>query len=321
MAGNSQGRNVVVQGRIVWVAGDLYKGAPALDMTTKVRRVNRQGEPMTEYAFGLAVPKAVLSQSGKGQPGEIWAAMHEEARQIYPNGLPPSFSMKYKDGDGIDHNGKPFADRVGHKDCMILSLKTTIPPKFFRFENGNNVMVSEGIKCGDYVNVAVSVTAHPGQGTSKPGLYLNPNAVQLVGIGEEIVNTPSGDTLFGTMAPAVPAGAQAPGSFMQSAPPAFMGGQQAPAVPAFQQQPQQAYQPPMAPQAPQPYHGVLPPQHQPQGAPPMGNAYAPPAMPPQQGFAPPQPPPTGQMNYGQTAPTPAFPSNTNIPGIPGFNGQ
>ncbi len=251
MSTESTGRNVMVTGRVVYVLGNLFKGQPKVDQNTKQPVKNQAGEQVMEYGFGLAVPKASIT--------EVWNAMHSEALSIYPQGLPPNFAMKYKDGDGPDHNGVPFSKREGYAGCLVLNLSTRLPIKFFRFENGANILINEGIKCGDYVNVQVSIKAHPAQGTWKAGLYMNPNAVQLVGYGTEIVNTPSGDTIFGAAPPPMPVGATA----MPTAP-----------------QPGQMLVPPTAPAMPPPqaapHYAVVPPIHQPPpGGQPLGNAGVP----------------------------------------------
>ena len=300
----------MVQGRIVWTSGDLFKGKPKIDQNTKQPRVGRNGEPLTEYGFGLAVPKSALAMTGKDQPGEIWAAIHEEAFTLYPSRqLPPSFAMKYKDGDGIDDKGQPFANREGYAGHLVFACTTSIPIKFFRHENGQNIIVNEGIKCGDYVQVQLQIKAHPAEGTAKAGLYLNPNAVLFLGYGTPIINAPSGDQIFGTAAPTLPPGASAtpiaPSNnlLVPSAQPAYappVGGQPAynPSMP----------QPSVAAPAIQPYYGVLPQAHQPQ-TPPMGNGYAPAApASPQYGQAAPVPTP----GYAQ----PAYPSSPAPAGMP-----
>ena len=278
------GKTCMVQGRIVWVSGDLFKGQRQVDYNTKAPKVNAQGEPVIQYGFGLAVPKSVLSQTADGQPGAFWRAMHEEAYSLYPNGhIPPSFAMKYKDGDGVDDKGISFTQRKGYAGNVVLACTTNLPIKFFRWENGQNIQINEGIKCGDYVNVQLNIKAHPAQGQGKPGLYLNPYAVQFLGFGEEIINTPSGDQIFGTAMPPIPTGASA-----------------TPIAPQGLIMPQ----PVAAPAAPaQPHYGVLPPQFQQQ----MGNVPVQPVAPQPMNTVP-QPLPT--QSFAQ----PASPSN----GFPSF---
>jgi hypothetical protein len=248
----NSGKTIMVQGRIVWTSGDLFKGRPKLDMNTKQQKVDRQGQPITEYGFGLAVPKQNIA--------EIWAASHEEAFTIFPSRqLPPDFAMKYKDGDaGVDQKGISYSQRPGYAGCLVYAMTTTLPIKFFRWENGQNILISDGIKCGDYVNVQVNIKAHGAVGTSKAGLYMNPFAVQFLGYGEAIVNTPSGDNIFGASAPVAPPGA----TMMPSAP----AGMIVPPPQAFVQPAPNMAAVPQAPQMPQvqPHYGVLPQAHQPQ---------------------------------------------------------
>lgn len=249
----SAGRTVMVQGRIVWASGDLFKGRVKTIFGTQTPRVNQAGETMMEYGFGLAVPKASL--------GEIWGAIHEEAFTLFPNRqIPPGFAMKYKDGDGIDDKGVPFSQREGYAEHLVFACTTSLPIKFFKYENGQNIMVNEGIKCGDYVNVQLSIKAHGAIAAGKAGLYINPNAVQFLGFGKEIINAPSGDQIFGSAMPAIPQGASA-----------------TPLVPQPGQMlvpPPQQYAPPIPTSAP-PNYAVVPAAHQPQAQP----QYATPPMP------------------------------------------
>ena len=119
----SSGRTVLAQGRIVWVTGDLFKGRIKTDMHSKQPLIDQKtGEKIQEYGFGLAIPKSVLSQMGDGQPGHIWRALHEEAQTMFNGGqIPPSFAMKFKDGDGVDDKGIPFSQREGYAGCIVLS--------------------------------------------------------------------------------------------------------------------------------------------------------------------------------------------------------
>lgn len=296
MSNTSDGTSVMVQGRIVWTGGDIFAGSLVTDFNTKQPVLDAEGNQKREWSLGIAVPKDQLSND----PANIWAAMHGEAAKIFPQGLPPDFAMKYKDGDGVDHNGKPFGDRTGYAGCMVFSLSTRIKPSFFRYEGGQNVLVNDGIKCGDYVNVQVGVKAHGPVGRGKAGLYMNLYAVQLVGYGEEIINKPSGNNIFGQEAPSVPQGASATplapqGGMpaMPSAPQTAPASAQQPVAPQPMQAPApQAAPQPAAPVAPvaQPHHGVLPPAHQP--AAPVAQPAAP-AAPVQGGM--PMPPGFGQQ--------------------------
>lgn len=313
MSQTSQGRTVMVQGRIVWTVGDLFKGRTKVDYNTKQPRRNTAGEVMMEYGFGLAVPKANLAQTGPGQPGEIWAAIHAEAMTMFPTGqIPPSFAMKYKDGDSaIDEKGVPYSQREGYAGHLVFSCTTSLPIKFFRYENGANVLINEGIKCGDYVNVQLHIKAHGAQGQGKAGLYLNPNAVQFLGYGKEIINTPSGDQIFGTAAPPMPTGASATPLVPQAGtlvpPPGAAAPLPTPGYPPQAAPMPQPAAPAVAPATP--HYGVLPQAHQP----PPGGQPMPTYPQAPQGY--PQPAaPAPQPGY---APQPPAPAAAGIPPWPG----
>ena len=269
----NKGRTVMCQGRIVWVKGDLFKGQPKTDYNTKQPVMDtKTGSQKIEWGFGLAIPKSVLQQTGAGQPGEIWAALHEEAFTLFPSRqIPPLFAMKFKDGDGVDDKGVPFANREGYAGSIVLACTTNLRPRFFKYENGQHFEVTEGIKCGDYINVQLNIKAHPAVGTSRAGLYVNPNMIQFLGYGKEIINRPDASTVFGSAAPSLPPGASAmpmapatlPGAMMQQPQGAPTYGQQQPAGAVYGQppmQPQMQTPPPV-----DPHYGILPPQHQPAG--------------------------------------------------------
>lgn len=345
------GRNVMVQGRIVWTSGNLFTGRiKTVFGTTQPKLDPKTGEKKTEYGFGLAVPKSVLAQSGPGQPGEIWAALYAEAMTMFPNGqVPPSFAMKFKDGDGLDDEGKPFNLREGYAGHIVLACTTEIPIKWFRYENGANILINEGVKCGDYVNAQLTIKAHGAIGAGKAGLYVNPNAVQFLGYGKEIINMPSGDQIFGQGMPNVPQGASAtplvpqagflqpPGAPVGTFPPQGFG--QSPmnhggATLSGPPAPTNAFPSNQPVMPPAPHFGVLPQNHQPPpGGQPMGNGYPPPQMFPAP-VAVPTPmagpmnpyiatnaaPPNGQWpQQPQYPPQPQYPQQQ--PGMPPFPGQ
>lgn len=262
----SEGRQVLVSGRILWTAGkDPFSGAPRKNQVGQPI-MNANGEPAMQYGFGLAVPKPSASST----PDEVknfmdmWNAVQAEALALYPTGhIPPGFSFKYKDGDGVDHNGKPFSSREGYAGNLVYALTTSLPLKFFKYNGTAYEQIKEGIKCGDYVQVQVNVKGHlPKPGTQgKPGLYLNPNMTCFLGFGKEIVNAPDATSVFGAAPPPMPTGASAT---PVGGPANFAG---------FGQQPEVQQAPPVNQWGGQPNPNVLPPQFQ-QQAPPVNHAPA-----------------------------------------------
>ncbi len=296
MSQTSEGTTVIVDGRLVWcVAKTPFEGRKKTIFGTQQPDINpNTGEQKVEFGFGLAVPKTVLGQPGPDGKIGIWNALHGEAMKLFPNGqIPPSFAMKYKDGDtAVDEKGVPYSKREGYAGHIVLACTTRLPIKFFRHENGQAVQIADGIKNGDYVRVQLHIKSHPAQGAGKAGLYVNPNAVMFLGYGTEIINTPSGDDIFGTQALPLPPGASATPLAPTNA--AF------PAAPVTAPVMPPTYAPPQPAAAPA-HYGVLPPSHQPPpgGMPIAQPAYAPPPAPPQ---------------YPQQ---PTFPSHgTTMPPIP-----
>lgn len=330
----SNGTNLFIQGRLIWIAGNLFAGKAKLDFNTKAPVIGKDGQPVIEYGFGLSIPKIDPRTGAQCEDYvKLWEALHKEAFTLFPGGqIPPDFAMKYKDGDiAIDKHGKRYSEREGYPGCLVLTCTTQIPVKYFRFEAGNNILINEGIKCGDYVNAQLVIKAHPAIGQGKAGLYVNPGAVQLIQAGKEIVNAPNGDQIFGQNIPAYA------GQVVADTAPAMPGQvplAPAPLAPAMPGVAPMTPTPGIAPQVPgqvpaAPHYGVIPATHQPTPAPqappvpgpgqvplaPLGHpgqvvpgpAYAPPAAAP---LAPPVPMP------GQVPLAPPVPGPAPMPGVP-----
>lgn len=278
-------------GRIVW-------GNPAKPYPKKIQEgpdkgkpVLKDGQPVMQWAFGVAFPKAEFQQV-------IWPAMAAEAATGFPQGTPPKFAWKYQDGDGVDSNGQPFNKREGYAGHYILTISTeAFAPPIYKFTNGQYVQIDPaGIKCGDYIVVKLTIKLNiPADRTRVPSLFINPQGIELVGYGTEIVSGPDPMTMFGGQQRQLPPGASAtpiasqhgvamPGGPAQMQPgaqmpgyqpqpggpissgPSQMPGQMAPIIQPAYQQPQQPGQMPMQPQPyvqPQMQPGQQMPQYQP----------------------------------------------------------
>lgn len=297
MQTETQGQTAVIQGRVIWVSGDFFSGKKLVDAYTKQPKIDQKTQlQMVEYGVGLAVPKAELQPGQQG--ADFWAKLVGEAQRIFPNGFPPDFAWKFKDGDtAVDKQGQPYSKRPGYAGCYVFSLTTRIPIRYFKYDAAQrtNIQVDQGLRNGDYFQFQVQMKAHPAVGQGKAGMYLNPLLGQWIAFGEEIVNTVNADSVFGNNAPNIPVGgmatppAQNYGGMMQTpgvaqppaggqgqyAPPGAMPGmpgpqvqQQAPAhygtLPAHLQQPPAAqYGPPTGMPGPAQYppqgNGAMPP--------------------------------------------------------------
>ncbi|MGL4556634.1 MAG: hypothetical protein ACRCV5_03975, partial [Afipia sp.] len=192
----------MVIGRLVWLVGDLFTGRVKIDEETRQPVIStKTNQPVQEYGFGLAIPESAFANNAQGAT-DLWNALLKEAMGIFPNGsFPPDFAWKFKRPTDKDKNGVEYAQRKGYAGHLVFACTTQQPIRFYRFENGVNTQINNGIKCGDYVEVQLSIKGHASKGTrGKPGLYINPLMVRFNSWGEEIINIPSGDQVFGATA-------------------------------------------------------------------------------------------------------------------------
>jgi hypothetical protein len=200
-------------GRIVW--GHPLKPRAVTDRKTKAPKLNASGQPRQAWVFGVAFPKADFS-------AYIWPVLVQEVSTKYPptahtNGQPSApgkFSWKYVDGDGLDDDHKPWSDREGYAGCYVLTFSTELKaPGVFQWDGTKyNQLPAEAIKTGDYVVVGGSCKINvPTDPAETPGLYINPEGVQFIGYGPEIIAQGGADpmAMFKGQQYALPAGASA----------------------------------------------------------------------------------------------------------------
>lgn len=337
-------------GRLVW--GNPQIPQKKIDRNTKLP-VLKDGQPVMQYAYGVAYPKAEFQSI-------IWPLMSAEIATIYSQGVPPNFSYKYKDGDGVDSKGKPYSAREGYAGCFVLNVATeAYQPPLWKWNPATQQyeqVPDGGIKTGDYIAQNLSFQVNkPKDTTHTPSLYVNPRAIELVAYGTPIIAMADPTEMFGpggqrqlppgaslTPISGAPAGVGMPGQMPGGMQPGGMMPGQQPQVPVTSGIPGQMpggmpqQQPGMGMPGQMPAMGGQP--MQPQGMP----GYAP----PQQGVQPahdytqglggqqPQGMP-GQMPGGmqpggmmpgqmpQQQPGMAMPGQMpgGMPGMPGFQGR
>lgn len=321
-------------GRIVW--GHPLKPQDKTD-DNGVKVLDSTGAPVKQWSFGVAFPKAEFEQ-------QIWPVLFAETSKGYPNGVPPKYSYKYKDGDDpnpVWANGKQlpaYNTREGYPGHYVLTFSTEFQaPGCYIYQNGAYVQIgADQIKTGDWVQVGASTKWHAGQ---SPGLYVNPLTVLLCWEGDPLGGSYTADPTktFGA-APqmaAPPPGARPIGSGapMQQPPqgggmpgmgqPQGMPGQ----MPGYGQQPQQMGNQMGGPGA----QGGMPGQNGMPNANMAGQPNAGYAQPVQQQLPPPAtdfiPQGNGMPGAGQTAPahSAGFAGSPNMPqqmgnpgGMPGM---
>lgn len=238
-------------GRIVQ-GNPLFKSAVMMD-DGKTQKTGNDGQPSFNYWFNVAFDK---------RDPATWpmiCAIKQEAAasfpQLFPQGWNPNaanegcvradFAFKIKDGDGVDLNGKPHSNKEGWAGCYILQISTYAgqPRCYDALANNAPITELEQIHTGKFVRVSLAIKSNgwTGQGNSKPGIFVNPEGVQLVGHGAKITSGPDAATMF-----AEPVSSYVPPGMSLTAPvaaiampgqPMQMPGQAAPQQPAPQMTP------------------------------------------------------------------------------------
>lgn len=194
---------VTPPGRIVW--GNPARAAKKTDQKTK-QPILRDGKQVEQWAFGLAIPKESFLR-------DVWPLLQQESATVFPNGVPPQFSWKFKDGDSIARDGKKYSDREGYAGHYVLNISTeAFAPPIYKNEGGRyRQLEAHEIKTGDFVVAKLMIKANlPTNATHTPGLYVNPVGIELIGYGAEIVSVNANpDEMFGGRTYQLPPGATA----------------------------------------------------------------------------------------------------------------
>ena len=151
--------------------------------------VGPDGVAVTETYIGVAIPKGP-EQDWKDTPwGQQIAAC---AYADWPNGeyRAPDFSWKVADGDSQIPNkrGKKPCEREGWPGHWVLHCSTRLSVRCFhvgKYEPHQCIQDKNEIKRGDYVRVLIQAKGNnPAQ---SPGVYLNPEMLELRRAGEQIM--------------------------------------------------------------------------------------------------------------------------------------
>jgi hypothetical protein len=185
------------------------------------------------WFFAVAVPKtsAEVDQimAGLFQLAVTGYQANTAVVQRIHAGINGGFHWKIEDGDAPQDQSR--VGREGYAGCWIFKFSTTlgVPPCI----DATNTSIDPAmIKCGHYVDVAVSADINDQQDNTA-GLYLNPEAVRLLGYGHEISSGPSAQQQFEGRPAVLPAGASPVPLAPAGAPAGFpAGGPAAPAGPA-----------------------------------------------------------------------------------------
>lgn len=235
--------------------GRLVQGDPFEAQTKNMQGqplMTQSGQPTQRYFIAVAFPKTINGQPN-AEFAALWQKLEATGRAAFP-GLNPvgpwdpacRFSWKVMDGDGVDDNGKPNANKEGFAGHWVVKFSSSFAPRCFHaghYAPHEQIQDPKLIKRGYFVRV--SGTAEGNGNAQKPGIYVNLSMVELAGQGPEIVSGPDAASIFGGNPVAqLPAGATPlpmhaaqPGGLPGSLPP---GGMVAPGAGLPGQMPAQA---------------------------------------------------------------------------------
>lgn len=201
------------------IHGHPIKQNTRTDDVTKQPLIGKDGQPVKEVYIGIAIPKGSESDWKDTDWGKqiMMAALDAENGYDSATTRRPDFSFKVVDGDsdipnknGIAPNTDPH--KRGH---WVLNLTTRIPYPCYhvgKYSPLDAIQDVNAIKLGDYVRV--NIVAKGNKPAKSPGVYLNPNLLELNRVGEAIVREGSGpdaaSVFGGGMTPVAAPSAPAP---------------------------------------------------------------------------------------------------------------
>lgn len=209
--------------------------------------LDSNGNQVHECFIALAIPKT------DPEFPAFYQQMHGVAIGNFPGKFDPAtgqlkpgvrFAMKLQDGDGFDGNGNPVSAKEGFAGHWIIKMATRFAPRCYpagRYDPASEIPNAGSlIKRGHYIRCSVVIDGNGVEDNNQKavqGLFISPNLIEYVGIGEEITSGPSAADVFGGAPAAVlPAGARPVGSVVTvgnpGALPPATGGPALPALPA-----------------------------------------------------------------------------------------
>lgn len=196
--------------------GRFVQGDPFEPQTKNMQGqplMTQSGQPTQRYFMAVAFKKTDQAF------GALYALIDQIARASFPgiNILPPwdpqcRFSWKVMDGDGVDDNGKPNANKPGFAGCWVVKFSSSFAPRCFyagKYAPHEQIQDANAIKRGWYVRISGTIEGNANM--QKPGVYVNLSMVELVGGGLDdiIVTGPDASSVFGSQAAQLPPGVAA----------------------------------------------------------------------------------------------------------------
>jgi len=227
------------------VGGSVHKERGATLQDGKTPKLGKDGTQQMSVSFGVAIPKTQAAWQNEPWGQTVFGIGQAAFPQMCAS---PAFAWKITDGDSALPNkrGKVPNTLTGYAGHWVIWFSQGWAPKLVTADGAAELSGDKFVP-GHYVQVFAAVAGNGATGTNTPGVYMNPIAVALAGMGEVIavdVDTtsvgfgggvlPAGATPVVAAAPAfaAPAPVQVAPAPVQVAPNAsFMAPPVAPAAP------------------------------------------------------------------------------------------
>jgi hypothetical protein len=181
--------------------------------------LDKNGVQVMECFISGAIPK------NDPEFAAFYQQMHSVAITNFPGKFDPAtgqlkpgvrFAMKLQDGDGFDGNGNPVSGKEGFPGHWVIKMATRFAPRCYpagRYDPASEMQEPQKIiKRGHYIRASVVIDENGVEDSNTKavqGLFISPNMIEYVGIGDEITSGPSAAEVFGNAPAAVlPAGAR-----------------------------------------------------------------------------------------------------------------
>lgn len=194
------------------IHGHPMKQNTRTDEKTKQPIIGKDGQPVKEVYIGVAIPKGSETSWKTTDWGKqiVMAALDAENGYMQAQVDRDDFSFKVVDGDSPipNQNGNAPSSDPYKRGHWVLNLTTRIPyPSYHvgKYSPLDAIQDVNAIKLGDYVRV--SIVAKGNKPAKSPGVYLNPNMLELSRPGEAIIRESSGPdaaSVFGGAAASAP---------------------------------------------------------------------------------------------------------------------
>lgn len=193
--------------------GRLVQGSPLEPQTKNMQGqplMTKSGQPTQRFFCAVAFKKTDPAFAA------LYGLMVQAARASFPHLFNaqgacthPKFSWKIVDGDGVDDNGRPNAQKEGFAGNYVVRFQSSFAPRCFyagKYQPHEAILDPKALPRGYYVRVAGTIEGN--DDVNKPGLYVNLGMLELVGgqPSDIIQSGPDAGAVFGGQAAQLPAG-------------------------------------------------------------------------------------------------------------------